>query len=130
MILQAHSSLREADAVLAEESRAEELVRGQHLQQRILAEHRPGHIAAEDPAGKLSSDPDLLADDDIRPVSIRVVAQRLERAVEQVVVLIDELDIRAVRLVDASIARRARPARMRQRENAHVRTRARDLRQA
>ena len=130
MILESHLALGETDAVGPEERGAEHLVRCEHLQQGIGPEHRARDVVAEDPAREATTDADLLAHDHVGRVQVGVVAQLLERTVEQVVVLVDELHVGAAGGIDSVVAGHARPTGVLQREHAHVGAIAGDGRQA
>jgi hypothetical protein len=121
VVLEPDLPIRKADPVLADEGRPEQFVRGQDLQQRVLAEHRVRDVPTEHPARQRPTDSGQPADDDVRIVLIGVVGQPLQGLVAEGVVVVTEEHVLPGRGVDPDVPRRSRPPRVLQLQHLQVR---------
>lgn len=121
MVLEPDVPLGEADPVPAEEGGAEQLVRGQQVQQRVDAEHGARQVLLEGAQPQRPAHPHHPADDHVRAVLVGVVAEPLQGLVAEAVVVVAEEDVTTAGGVQADVARPARPARVLEVQHPQVR---------
>ena len=122
VVLQPHPALGEPDAVLLQERASVQLVHRARHDELVGDGVRHVDVAVRQlPVGRRQPLADDLRVDDVRVVAARRRHQLLERVREELVVVVGEEHVLAVRRVEPDVARTARPAGVRDAAHHQVR---------